>query len=250
MVLSVVPEREEAEAYRAFARQRRVDGIIVHAPKLLDPRIDLLRKLGLPFLSHGRDSRPEADYCWLDINNRRAFLRATEFLLDLGHRRIALLNGLDSMHFAQRRRVGYADALAARGIAPDPGLIRGAEMIEPYGHRAAHEMLSRPDPPTAFLASSIMIALGALRAVRELGLEPGHDISIVTHDDDLSFLPNSGAVPLFTATRSAIRAAGRRAAEMLIALIADPDAAPRRELREVDFVLGQSTGPAPGRPDA
>jgi LacI family transcriptional regulator len=246
MLLSVVPEHEEAEAYRALARQRRVDGIIVHAPKLMDPRIELLRKLGLPFLSHGRDSRPESDYCWLDINNRRAFLRATEFLLDLGHRRIALLNGLDSMHFAQRRRVGYTDALAARGIAPDPGLIRGAEMIEPYGHRAAHEMLGRPDPPTAILASSIMIALGALRAVRELGLEPGHDISIVTHDDDLSFLPNSGAVPLFTATRSSIRAAGRRAAEMLIALIADPDAAPRRELREVDFVLGQSTGPVPG----
>jgi LacI family transcriptional regulator len=245
MVLTVVPEREEADVYRALARQRRVDGIIVHAPKLIDPRIELLHELGLPFLSHGRDARPENGYCWLDINNRRAFRRATEFLLDLGHRRIALLNGLDGMHFAQRRREGYADALAARGVVYDPARVRGAEMIEPFGHRAAHELLARPDPPTAFLASSIMIALGALRAVRELGLEPGHDVSIVTHDDDLSFLPNSGTPPLFTATRSSIRAAGRRAAEMLIALIADPDA-PRRELWEVDFVLGQSTGPGRG----
>ena len=60
MVLTVVPEREEADVYRTLARQRRVDGIIVHAPKLMDPRIDLLRKLGLPFLSHGRDSRPSS----------------------------------------------------------------------------------------------------------------------------------------------------------------------------------------------
>ena len=69
-------------------------------------------------------------------------------------------------------------------------------------------MMALPDPPTAFLVSAITIALGALRAVRELGLAPGRDVSIVTHDDDLSFLPNGGAPPLFTATRSSIRAAG------------------------------------------
>ena len=71
-------------------------------------------------------------------------------------------------------------------------------------------------------------------------------MSIVTHNDDLSFLPNRGAVPLFTATRSSIRAAGRRSAEMLIARIADPETAPRHELWQPELVLGLSTGSVHG----
>jgi LacI family transcriptional regulator len=243
MVVSVVPADREVEAYAAMARHRKVDGVMIHSALRQDPRVDLLDRLGLPFLSHGRSERPEDGYCWLDINNRRAFHRATELLLDLGHRRIALVNGLEAQNFAWRRRLGYETALTQRGVAPDPALMRAGEMIESRGHAAVREMLALPDPPTAFLVSAITLALGALRAARELGLTPGRDVSIVTHDDDLSFLPNSGAVPLFTATRSSIRAAGRRAAEMLIALVNDPDGAPRRELWEAELTLGQSTGP-------
>lgn len=242
MILSVVPECEEEDAYRSMILQRKVDGVIVHGPSLMDPRIDLLTDLGLPFLVHGRDSRPEDSYSWIDIDNRRAVRRAVELLIDLGHRRIGFLNGLETLYFAVRRRQGYEEALAGRGLPVDTALMRNAEMIEPFGHTAAAEMLALRDPPTAFVTSSIMIALGAMRAGREAGLAPGRDLSIVTHDDDLSFLPNSGAVPLFTATRSSIRAAGRRGAEMLIELIADPEGAPRHELWEAEMTLGQSTG--------
>lgn len=243
MVLSVVPEAEDAAAYRSMAEQQKVDGVIVHTPRVRDPRIDLLEQLGLPFLIHGRDSRPEGSYSWLDIDNRRAFLKATGLLLDLGHRRIGFLNGIETQYFALRRRRGHEDALISRGLEPDPALMRSAEMTEPYGHDAASAMLDGPDPPTAFLASSIIIALGVLRAVRGRGLVEGRDVSIVTHDDDLSFLPNHGAVPLFTATRSSIRAAGRRSAELLLATIADPERARRQELWETELVLGRSTGP-------
>jgi LacI family transcriptional regulator len=243
MLISIVPEADEAEAYRQLAAQQKVDGVIVHAPRVMDPRIDLLQRLGLPFLVHGRDQRPEEEYLWMDMNNRRAFLRATEFLLDLGHRRIALLNGIESQNFAHRRRRGYEDALTRRGIAPDPALMRGEEMIESFGHRAACDMMALADPPTAFLTSSVLIAFGVLRALRESGTEPGRDVSIVTHDDELSFIQNSGAVPVFTATRSSIRLAGKRCAEMLIARIDNPATAPNHELWEAEFLLGQSTGP-------
>jgi LacI family transcriptional regulator len=245
MILSIVPEEDEAEAYRTMASQRKVDGVIVHGPRLMDWRIDLLNEINLPFLVHGRDGRPESDYCWLDMNNRRAFLRATEFLADLGHRRIALLNGHEAFHFAQRRRAGYEDALRGRGIEPEPDLMRSGEMIETFGHGAVHDMLDASAPPTAILTSSIFIALGALRAIRERGLEPGRDISIITHDDELSFLQDNSGVPLFTATRCSVRAAGRRAAEMLVALISDPETAARNELWEAELTLGQSTGPRP-----
>jgi LacI family transcriptional regulator len=247
MVLSIVPENREAAAYEAMARHNKVDGVILHGPLRHEPRVDLLQALKLPFLMHGRDDRDEARYPWLDIDNRGAFRLATEHLLDLGHRRVALLNGLETMSFAWARRQGYEEALARRGALVDPGLTDAGEMTEAFGRRAARAMLDLPEPPTAFLASAITIAFGVLRALRELGLTPGREVSIVTHDDDLSFLPNRDPTPLFTATRASIRAAGRRSAQMLIGLIDAPDTAPRRELWEVEFIRGLSTGPAPGR---
>jgi LacI family transcriptional regulator len=252
MILSVVPAADEAEAYRSMASQRKVDGIIVAAPRLEDPRIALLARIGLPFVVHGRDANPDGPYSWLDMNNRRAFQRATELLIHLGHRRIALINGIETMSFAARRRTGYEAALAAGGLDLDERLIRGEEMTEPLGYSAVHSMLRLAAPPTAFVTSSLMVALGVHRALRELGLRVGRDVSVVTHDDDLSFLPNGSSdgdgVPLFTATRSSVRVAGRRAAEMLIELIADPQSGPHQELWEAELTLGRSTGPNPEGP--
>ena len=243
MILRVVPADGEARAYRDLMARGSVDGVILHGPRTDDGRVAMLAELGLPFLVHGRTSGVSAPYSWLDINNQRSFHRATEFLCDFGHRRIALVNGLEEMDFAMRRRKGYLGALAAAGITPDPMLMRQAEMTEPYGYRAAQEMIQLPDPPTAFLASSMIVAYGILRGLSDMGLKLGRDISVITHDDELSYLPNDGDVPLFTATRSSVREAGRRAARMLLRLVAEPECGPLTELMETSLVLGASTGP-------
>ena len=247
MVLSVVPDDQETQAYRDLQSRGTVDGIIVHAPRLDDPRIALLREVGLPFVVHGRATGTKDAYSWLDVNNRRAFQRATEFLLDLGHRRIGLINGLEYMDFAIRRRTGYVDALVARGIQPDPDLMFSDEMTEGRGYRAALEMLKQRDKPTAFLVSSMISALGVRRALDELGLKLGRDVSIIIHDDELSYLRNGDDVPIYTATRSSVREAGRQTAEMVLDLIANPGKPPQTRLLEAELIIGQSTGPAPNR---
>jgi LacI family transcriptional regulator len=244
MVLSVVPDDEEEATYRGLKSKGNVDGVIVHAPRMKDPRIALLREIGLPFVVHGRATGTADPYCWLDVNNRRAFQRATEFLLDLGHARIALVNGLEYMDFAIRRRTGYLDALAQRGIAADPDLMASNEMTEIAGFRATQGMLSLPRPPTAIVASSMISGMGARRAVESAGLVVGRDVSIIIHDDDLSYMKNGEDVPIFTATRSSVREAGRLAAEMLLNVIARPDAGPQQRLLEAELIIGQSTGPA------
>lgn len=244
MILRVVADDDEARAYRDLVARGAVDGIMVHGPRTDDRRVGLLTDLGIPFLVHGRTSAANAPYSWLDINNQRSFRRATQFLLDFGHRRVALVNGLEAMDFAARRRAGYLEALADAGVAPDPHLMRAAEMTEPYGYRAAQEMLQLPDPPTAFLASSMIVAYGLRRGLSDMGLKLGRDVSIVTHDDELSYLPNHGDVPMFTATRSSVREAGRRAARMLLHLVTEPGSGPLTELMETSLVLGASTGPA------
>ena len=247
MVISAVPDDGEEEAYRNLLAKSSVDGVIVHGPRKSDPRIALLQEIGMPFVVHGRASLEETPYNWVDVNNRSAFLRATEFLIDLGHERIGLINGMMHMDFAARRHQGYLDALAARGIAPDQELIRSSEMTETYGFKAAKEMLSLPTPPTAMLGSSIITSFGIRRAIEESGAELGRDISVITFDDDLSYLRNGPDVPTFTATRSSVREAGRICADRLMAVIADPEGTPEPCLLEAELTVGRSTGPMLGR---
>ncbi|WP_179380002.1 LacI family DNA-binding transcriptional regulator [Jannaschia marina] len=245
MLLSVVPDGDEERAYRQMADAGSVDGLIVHGPRDDDPRIALLQTTGLPFVVHGRAPVARTDYSFVDVDNQRAFQRATDLLLDLGHRRIGFLNGLEGMDFARRRRAGFFAACSARGVTPDPDLLSSCEMTEHQGHAGAAEMLDAEMPPTAFLVSSHIMAIGVRRAIQERGLALGRDISVVIHDDMLSYLLNGRDVPIFTATRSSVRAAGRRCAELLLDLIRGAVTDPVQEVWECDLVLGGSTGPAP-----
>ncbi|MCB1335899.1 MAG: substrate-binding domain-containing protein [Maritimibacter sp.] len=245
MLLSVVPDELQERTYRDLRNKGSVDGLIVHAPKLAEQRIHLLNEIGIPYVVHGRASDSNEPYAWVDMNNTHAFKRATDFLLDLGHRRIALVNGLADMDFAIRRRAGFEEALAERGIEPEAALVSSDEMTESTGYAAARGFLAGPAPPTAFLASSILSALGIRRAIEERGLRMGRDISVITHDDDLGYLQNRAEVPVFTATRSSVRDAGRLAAGMVLEMVQSPDTAVRQVLLESELILGQSTGPAP-----
>lgn len=245
MVMSVAgPESEEA-IYRRYAASTAVDGVVVHGPQMNDWRLDLLETLGLPFVVHGRAGDRETGYAWLDIDNRGAFEQATRLLIDLGHRRIALLNGLESMTFAAHRRQGFEDALRQRGLPVDMELMTSNPMTEDQGYRCMRHMLLSGRRPTAAICSSMLSASGAIRAIHEEGLRIGSDISLIAHDDGLPFLKAEGLSPPLTTTRSSIRAAGSRLAELLLGMISRPDAELPHELWQAELVLRGSTGPAP-----
>ncbi|WP_458790667.1 LacI family DNA-binding transcriptional regulator [Yoonia sp. MH D7] len=245
MILSMIDDTKEESIYRGMRTRGSVDGVVVHSPCMNDKRIALLTQIGMPFVVHGRASGVTAPYSWLDVNNRRAFHRATQFLRDLGHKRIGLINGLEHMDFAYRRRSGYEQALLANTIAIDPSIMRTGEMTEPFGHRFTRELLAQENPPTAIITSSLISAMGARRAIEEKGLVMGRDVSVITHDDVLSYLGNGDDVPVFTSTRSSVRDAGRKLAEMLIAEITTPLRGQQNHLLEAELMVGQSTGPAP-----
>ena len=245
MLLSITTDEGEMDAYRTLAARRSVDGVIVHGPRRNDRRLPLLRELGLPFVVHGRATGTDFPYSWVDVNNRRAFERATGFLVELGHRRIGLINGREEMDFALRRRTGFESALAANGLQADPRLMFSGDMSEARGFEAMRAFLSAPTRPTAVLCASIVSALGARRALEAEGLRLGRDVSMMIFDDDISYLRNGDEVPLFTAVRSSVRDAGLRAGRMLIRHIAHPGTEVETELLEAELRLGLSTGPAP-----
>ncbi|MCA1301143.1 substrate-binding domain-containing protein [Nitratireductor aquimarinus] len=248
ILLRLAPLEEQERIYLNLAEDQRVDGVVVHGPLTGDSRIGILNALGMPFVVHGRCDEEGADYCWMDVNNRRAFHRAAKFLLDLGHERIALINGLETMNFAERRRQGYEAALAEAGVALDERLLHSADMVEPYGYQATRALMELDEPPTAILVASVLPAMGVTRALVDLGLRAGEDVSVIAFDDCLSFLQSgykgsAPDIPYFTAVRSSIREAGKRVAQLLLERIETPDGPPLSELWEADFVIGQTTAP-------
>jgi LacI family transcriptional regulator len=238
------PEEEHA-VYRRYAQSGAVDGVVVMGPRMDDFRIALLTDLKLPFIVHGRVEGATTDYAYMDIDNRGAFRQAAKLLTDLGHRRIGLLNGYEIMTFAQHRRQGYEDALAGIGISPDPTIMTSDAMTEEYGYRHTKRLLAMPDRPSALLCSSMLLVSGVIRAVHELNLTIGKDVSLIAHDDGLPFLNAEGQSPALTTVRSSIRSAGSRVSELLIQMINEPNRPLPQELWSVDLIVRGSTGPAP-----
>jgi LacI family transcriptional regulator len=242
LVSTVETYQEEIAAYRRFAASQRVDAVILQSPKLNDQRAELLMDLGLPFVLHGRTNatRPLA---WLDIDNTGAIERATSHLLDLGHRRIALLNGMKGQTFAEHRELGYLAALSARGVSFDPALMGNSTFTDEVAFRFAQAMLELRPRPTAFLAGSMMTALGVFRAIRQAGLTLGQEVSMIAHDDVFPYLNADNMYPTMSTTRSSIRTAGVRVAELILQILSGKPVADIHELWPVELVLRQSSGP-------
>lgn len=246
LLVHIAPPSEQMRHHQRIAGGGQVDGMILSAPEPDDPRIALLERHHIPFVVHGRGTdRP--DYAYYDIDNEGAFAAATNLLLQLGHKRIALLNGPSGMGFAVQRERGFRSGMDKAGLVVPERFIANDEMHEENGHRRAAAMLAEPvaSRPTAFLCSSTLQALGIMRAAAELGLRVGDDISIIAHDDVLPQLLAENFAPPLTVTRLPIRDAGPILARMMMERMAGT---PVRELQrtdKVDLIVRGSTGPAP-----
>lgn len=244
LVTTVASYQEELAAYRRLAASQRVDAMILHSPTLNDERAELLMDLKIPFVLHGRTNATKP-VAWLDIDNTGALERATSHLLDLGHRRIALLNGIKGRTFSEHRELGYMAALSARGVPFDPALMGNAAFTDEVAFRLAQSMLELRPRPTAFLAGSMMTALGVFRAIRQAGMQLGTDVSMIAHDDVFPYLNADNMYPTMSTTRSSIRQAGSRIAELLLQLLGGKPVVDIHELWPVELVLRESSGPAP-----
>jgi LacI family transcriptional regulator len=244
LVSTVETLEDELAVYRRAVASKKVDAIILHSPTPADPRVALLTELKVPFILHGR-TEDTAPLAWLDIDNAAAIERAADHLVQLGHREIALLNGPKGLTFARHREAGYRDAMARHGIPVNPALIANGLFTDEVGFRLAQEMLERKPRPTAFLAGSMMTALGVFRAIRSAGLELGTDVSMIAHDDVFPYLNADKMIPSVSTTRSSIRAAGARVADLALQMLAGRAPAEIHELWPVEMVLRESTGRAP-----
>jgi len=154
------------------------------------------------------------------IDNFAAARDAVRYLVDRGHRRIAMIGYDQSFLFARQRRAGYVAALKQAGIALDPDLLRVAPGLGfDDGADTMHSLCQLRKRPTAVFAVSDTLAIGALRAARAVGLQVPRDLAVVGFDD-IDFAAQID--PALTTVAQPMEALGRAAAAILLQRLTRP----------------------------
>ena len=239
LVSTQPPGEKELEAYRRKVTGRQVDGFVLVRIRCQDPRIDFLREAGVPFVAFGR-TEDSLDYPYVDEDGEEGMLQLTRHLLDHGHRRIAYISPPLTLMFARYRMKGVKRALNEAGVALPAEYLLTGELTQRSGREAARQLLALPEPPTAIIAGNDLMALGAMSAIQERGLEVGKDIAVAGFDD----IPMAEAThPPLTTVHQPIYKIGSLVTEMLIHIIRGVTPEQTQYLLKPRLIIRQSCAP-------
>lgn len=240
LMLLLDPGHDPAAADRLqqrVIRGRHLDGAIIASSVVEDPLFDRLDAAGFPYVLVGR--HPHRRVNLVDVDNRAAARAAVAHLLGHGRRRIALVAGPPNMIASIDRAAGWADALAAAGIAPDPALVARADFTRRGGYRAMQRLLAAPEPPDAAFVASDTMASGALQALRDAGRRAPADVAVMGFDD---LDESSVSLPILSTVAQPVAEMGRAAVGLLLAAIARPGRPPEERWFPTRLVLRRTCG--------
>lgn len=227
----------EQEAYLRLIRSRQVEGFIIMRTRRQDSRIDLLRAQGVPFVAFGRTSGNN-DFLYVDDDDELGIRLVVDHLVELGHTRLGFIAEPLDFTKSYNRLQGFLQGLEAHGLAYKQDLIVEANFRQRSGKISAQKLLSLPDPPTAILACNDLLALGAVSAAQESGLQVGRDISIAGFDD---IILADYATPPLTTVHQPAHELGMLVAEMLLKIIRKEHLAEDHIIVAPSLVVRQST---------
>ncbi len=232
-------QAEESE-YLTLMVQKQVDGIILVPAHSSRESAVYLQDHKVPFVVLDRRiAGMELDTVRCD--SEIGGYQLTRHLIDLGHRRIAMLSGPQAVSTSADRLAGYRHAMEEAGLerAEYFGSLTNAD-----GYRMAREALAVPQRPTAFFAANNLVAIGAIRALLEKGLHVPQDLSVVSFDD----LPETMIFdPFLTVVAQPAYEMGQQATRLLLNRLSGTDtAAPREILLPTQMIKRGSSSAPPG----
>jgi DNA-binding LacI/PurR family transcriptional regulator len=228
-----------------------MDGLIM-SPLALGPE-DLRRRFDTtPLVLLGEHVDPDSPIPHVAIDNRAAAATATRHLVDVGRRRVAAIGAKRAdddatpAETAQLRLEGYRDALAAAGLPWDDDLVGTVgDFHRADGAAAMHRLLSLPEPPDAVFCFNDLLALGALRALRDHGLTAPDDVAVIGIDD---IEEGRYSTPSLSTVAPDKRAIAETAIDLLLGLRTPSEEGPRTAVIGHRLVVRESTGGAGGTP--
>ena len=222
--------------------QRRADGLIVLlVSEDHQPTIEALATSTVPLVVVERDL-PEYVHASRVLSDHRAGMTAAaEHLLELGHRRIGVIGG-QAVRPTRERLAAIQATVARHGLDPDSVAVREGIFSTEHGARAMREILDLPKPPTAVIAGSNQIMIGALTTTSERGIELGRELSFVGCDG--LALATLYRPKIAVVDRDSV-ALGRAAAELVLTHVRDETTVRREVILPTMFISRPSCGPAP-----
>lgn len=231
------PERE-MELLRGF-QQRRIDGLVVATSSEKDPTLlALLNEAQFPIVLLDRRHPNGLDA--VSVNHAAGISQAVFHLMDMGHRRIAIISGEPGLHPTQNRLEGYLEAHRVREVPVDQALIRMVSFGRDAANAQARSLLEQPMPPTAIIAGGTSLLPAVMQAARECELVIPRDLSVIAGaDSDLAML----STPSITVVRWSHDQLGKAAARFLISRLGDAGLPPQRLAVDAELVVRESCAP-------
>ncbi len=229
----------ETSIYERLVQLNRVDGLIVATLQDEKGGVMALNKLETPFVLVNRKAKGVKHF--VVINDHGGAQKAVEYLVSLGHRRIAHLSGSPHRYNSKCRLVGYKDGLQRADLPFDESLVVEAGYTQVGGANAARALLdSGIKPPTAIFASTLLVAAGAMSVLREEGIRIPEDMSVIGFND--GSIAEILAPPL-TTVRTPLDTMGYQAATSLIDYIEGKGELAGNTLEDVEIIERASTAP-------
>lgn len=230
----------EVQVLEGFAR-RRVDGLFAVLSDEKDPRLlQAVAEARIPLLLMEREMELGSDVIATDHSG--GMRRATDHLIGLGHRRIALITGRTDRRSGRDRVAGYRAAHAAAGLAVDEALLRCGSLSTAFAFAETQRLFSLAAPPTAIVAGGNLMLAGVLRALNLLGRAVPGDVSVLSSGEtELAEL----AAPPVTVVRWDLAAYGREAAMLMLNRLKNPQDPPRKIVIPCELILRKSCAPPP-----
>lgn len=228
----------QAEMYGRVVGGGHLDGVIVASAHTHDPLFGRLLEDKVPFVLTGR--HPDERVSYVDVDNLDAARAAVEHLIRLGHSRIGLIAGPQTMTSGEDRLAGYRQALEAHRLPVDERLVVEGDYTEQSGALGVQRLL--PASPTAIFACSDVMAIGALKALRDARVRVPQEVALVGFDD---ISVASAVVPALTTVRQPIEHLGSMAADVLLDSLSGEQgvrAPARRIILPTHLVVRESCG--------
>lgn len=204
-------EVEEAR-YLQVLLQKQVDGFLLVPAQSKAGAVEMIRQHGEPVVILDRRI-PKSDVDIVRCDSEGGAYDLTRLLVSLGHRQIAVLSGPRGVSTAEDRVAGYRRALQEAQIPVNDNTIFFGEFNQEGGYENARRALSLYPRPTAIFAANNFIAIGAMKALQDAGLEVPEDISLVGFDD---LPPAMISFPFFTVVSQPAYEMGRQATQLLL----------------------------------
>jgi LacI family transcriptional regulator len=182
ILIDWVETDHQESAYFELARAKRIDGMILSTPRLDDIALKALENVDIPTVLMGSIKGSSLPY--VDVDNAKAAEKATSYLIELGHRKIACISNASPEYTASPERVaGFKNALTKKEIPINEGLICYADFDPESGYKSMNSILESGSIFTAVFVASDNVAIGAKAALREKGMHIPDDVSLVGFDD-------------------------------------------------------------------